>query len=82
MIKSDSALNCGDWSGLGNSKKFSVLLPDQSHLQVEALEPTTVIRLTLDEQLRLKAKHHDFQLTMFRVSAHERRPASATFASG
>ena len=49
---------------------FSVLLPDRSHLQVEALEPTTVIRLTLDELLQLTSKHHDFQLTMFRVSAN------------
>jgi predicted acylesterase/phospholipase RssA/CRP-like cAMP-binding protein len=49
---------------------FSVLLPDRSHLQVEALEPTTVVRLTLDELLRLAGKHREFQLTMFRVSAN------------
>lgn len=49
---------------------FSVLLPDRSHLQIEAIEPTIVIRLSLDELLRLTATHREFQLTMFRVSAN------------
>lgn len=49
---------------------FSVLLPDRSHLRVEAIDPTTVIRLTLDELLRLTAKYREFQLTMFRISAN------------
>jgi predicted acylesterase/phospholipase RssA/CRP-like cAMP-binding protein len=49
---------------------FSVLLPGRSHLQLEAAEPTTVIHLTLDELLRLTAKHREFQLTMFRVAAN------------
>src|SRR5262249_33476890 len=49
---------------------FSVLLPGRSHLHVEALEPTTVIRLSLDDLLRLTAKHRDFQLTMFRIAAN------------
>jgi len=49
---------------------FSVLLPDRSHLQVEALEPATVVRLTLDELLRLTSIHREFQLTMFRVAAN------------
>jgi predicted acylesterase/phospholipase RssA/CRP-like cAMP-binding protein len=49
---------------------FSVLLPDRSHLHVEAVEPTTVIRLGLDELLRLTAKHHEFQLSMFRIAAN------------
>lgn len=49
---------------------FSLLLLDRSHLQVEALETTTVIRLTLDALLRLTAQHRDFQLTMFRVAAN------------
>ncbi|MCE9608233.1 MAG: patatin-like phospholipase family protein [Planctomycetia bacterium] len=48
---------------------FSVLLPDRSHLRVEALEQSTVVRLTLDELLRLSSKHAEFQLTMFRVAA-------------
>src|SRR6516165_3412725 len=49
---------------------FSVLLPDRSHLHVEAVEPTTVIHLTLDELLRLTARHREFQLTMFRIAAN------------
>jgi predicted acylesterase/phospholipase RssA/CRP-like cAMP-binding protein len=49
---------------------FSVLLPDRSHLHVEAVEPTTVIHLALDELLRLTAKYREFQLTMFRIAAN------------
>src|SRR6516165_4574501 len=49
---------------------FSVLLPDRSHLHVEAAEPTTVIQLTLDELLRLTAKHREFQVSMFRIAAN------------
>jgi predicted acylesterase/phospholipase RssA/CRP-like cAMP-binding protein len=49
---------------------FSVLLPDRSHLHVEAVEPSTVIRLTLDDLLRLTAKYREFQLTMFRIAAN------------
>ena len=47
-----------------------MLLADRSYLQVEAVEPTTVMRLSLDELLRLTAKHSDFQLAMFRISAN------------
>src|SRR6516162_4247437 len=49
---------------------FSLLLPDRSHLHVEAVEPSTVIRLALDELLRLTAKHREFQLGMFRIAAN------------
>jgi predicted acylesterase/phospholipase RssA/CRP-like cAMP-binding protein len=49
---------------------FSVLLPDRSHLHIEAVEPTTVIHLTLDELLRLTAKHREFQVAMFRIAAN------------
>src|SRR5262249_30706227 len=49
---------------------FSMLLPDRSHLHVEAVEPTTVIHLGLDDLLRLTAKYREFQLTMFRIAAH------------
>lgn len=49
---------------------FSVLLPERSHLRVEAVESTTVIQLELDELLRLTAKHREFQLAMFRVAAN------------
>jgi predicted acylesterase/phospholipase RssA/CRP-like cAMP-binding protein len=49
---------------------FSVLLPDRSHLQVEAVEPTTVIQIALEELLRLTAKHREFQLSMFRIAAN------------
>jgi predicted acylesterase/phospholipase RssA/CRP-like cAMP-binding protein len=49
---------------------FSLLLVDRSHVHVEAVEPTTVLRLGLDDLLRLAAKHREFQLTMFRVAAN------------
>jgi predicted acylesterase/phospholipase RssA/CRP-like cAMP-binding protein len=49
---------------------FSVLLPDRSHLHVEAVEPTTVVRLPLDELLRLTARYREFQLAMFRIAAN------------
>jgi predicted acylesterase/phospholipase RssA/CRP-like cAMP-binding protein len=49
---------------------FSVLLEDRSHLHVEAVERTTVIRLALDELLRLTAKYREFQLSMFRIAAN------------
>jgi NTE family protein len=48
---------------------FSALLPDRSHLHVEALEDTTVIHLGLDDLLRLTAEHRGFHLAMFRVAA-------------
>jgi NTE family protein len=48
---------------------FAVGLPDRSHLRVHATEPSTGIRLTLSQLLRLTAKHEDFQLTMFRLAA-------------
>src|ERR1700730_13112493 len=41
---------------------FAVGLSDRSHLQVQATEPSTAIRLTLSDLLRLTAKHADFQL--------------------
>jgi predicted acylesterase/phospholipase RssA/CRP-like cAMP-binding protein len=49
---------------------FSVLLPGQSHLHVEAVEHTTVIQLALDDLLRLTAKYREFQITMFRIAAN------------
>jgi NTE family protein len=49
---------------------FYALLPDRSHLRVEAVEPTTVICLPLDELLRLTAKYREFQLAMFRIAAN------------
>jgi len=49
---------------------FSVLQPQPSHLHVEAVEPTTVIPLGLDDLLRLTSKYREFQLTMFRVAAN------------
>ena len=48
---------------------FALGLPERSHMQVQADEPSTAIRLTLSELLQLTAKHKDFQLTMFRVAA-------------
>jgi predicted acylesterase/phospholipase RssA/CRP-like cAMP-binding protein len=49
---------------------FSVLLPDRSHLHIQAVEPTTVILLGLDEMLRLTAKYREFQIAMFRIAAN------------
>jgi predicted acylesterase/phospholipase RssA/CRP-like cAMP-binding protein len=49
---------------------FSVLLPDRSHLHVEAVEPTTVIHLALDELLCLAAKYRDFQIAILRIAAN------------
>ena len=63
-IKKDSYVR-GSVVGL-----FSLGLSDRSHLHVEATEPSTAIRLTLSELLRLTANHADFQLCMFRLSAN------------
>jgi len=41
---------------------FSVSLSEGSHLQVQTLEPSTAIRLTLSDLLQLTAAHEDFQL--------------------
>src|SRR5205823_7373971 len=49
---------------------FSLGLSDRSHLQVQATEPSTAIRLTLSDLLQLTAKHADFQLAMFRLAAN------------
>jgi NTE family protein len=49
---------------------FAVGLSDRSHLHVQAAEPTTAIRLTLSDLLRLTAKYADFQLAMFRLAAN------------
>ncbi len=48
---------------------FALGLSDRSHFQVQATEPSTAIRLTLSDLLRLSAKYADFQLAMFRVAA-------------
>jgi predicted acylesterase/phospholipase RssA/CRP-like cAMP-binding protein len=49
---------------------FSLGLSERSYLQVQAAEPSTAIRLTLPNLLQLTAKHPDFQLAMFRLSAN------------
>jgi NTE family protein len=49
---------------------FALGLSDRSHLQVQATEPATAIRLTLSDLLQLTAKHTDFQLAMFRLAAN------------
>jgi predicted acylesterase/phospholipase RssA/CRP-like cAMP-binding protein len=48
---------------------FALGVSDRSHMEVEAIEPSTAIRLTLSDLLRLSAKHEDFQLAMFRLAA-------------
>jgi NTE family protein len=42
----------------------------RSLLHVEALEPSTAIRLTPSDLLQLAAKHADFQLALFRLAAN------------
>lgn len=49
---------------------FSMLLPDPSHLLVEAAETTTVLLLSLEELLRLCASHRQAQLAVLRLSAN------------
>jgi NTE family protein len=49
---------------------FSLGLSERSHLQVQAAEPSTAIRLTLSNLLQLTAKHADCQLAMFRLAAN------------
>jgi len=49
---------------------FSLGLSDRSHLQVEATEPSTAIRITLSNLLQLTAKHPEFQVAMFRLAAN------------
>jgi NTE family protein len=48
---------------------FALGLSDRSHMRIQATEPSTAIRLTLSDLLRLSATHEDFQLTMFRLAA-------------
>src|SRR5260370_1778445 len=47
----------------------SLGLSERSNLQVQATEPTTAIRLTLSDLLRLTSEHAEFQLAMFRLAA-------------
>ncbi len=49
---------------------FSVGSSDRSHMQFQATEPSTAIRLTQSNLLQLTAKHTEFQLAMFRMSAN------------
>jgi predicted acylesterase/phospholipase RssA/CRP-like cAMP-binding protein len=49
---------------------FSVGSSDRSHMQFQATEPSTAIRLTQSNLLQLTAKHAEFQLAMFRMSAN------------
>ena len=48
---------------------FALGLSERSHMQVQAAEPSTAIRLTLSDLLQLTARHADFQLAMFRLAA-------------
>lgn len=48
---------------------FSAMLPERSYLHVVASERATVVRLSLDDLLRLTAQHRQFQLAMLRVTA-------------
>ncbi|MBO0862672.1 MAG: patatin-like phospholipase family protein [Chloracidobacterium sp.] len=49
---------------------FSAPLAYRSRLQIEAVEPTTVIHLSLDELLRLASRYREFQLSLLRSSAN------------
>ena len=48
---------------------FALGVSDRSHMRIQATEPSTAIRLTLSDLLRLSAQHADFQLAMFRLAA-------------
>jgi CRP-like cAMP-binding protein len=41
---------------------LALSLPERSHIQVQATEPSTAIRLPLSDLLQLTARHPDFQL--------------------
>src|SRR6476661_10998720 len=43
---------------------------DRSSLHAEALEPSTAIRLTVFDVLRLAGKHGEFQVAMFRLAVN------------
>jgi NTE family protein len=49
---------------------FSVLLPHPSHLRVQALEASSVLRVSLEKLLRLTSKHREFQLAVLRLAAN------------
>lgn len=49
---------------------ISVLLPDRSHVRVDAAEHTTVIQVGLNNLLQLMARHRDFQLAVLRCAAN------------
>ena len=49
---------------------FALGLSERSHMQVQASEPSTAIRLTLSDLLQLTAKYADFQLALFRLAAN------------
>lgn len=48
---------------------ISALLPERSHVHVEAVEHTTVLQLALDDLLRLTARYPEFQLAMLSSAA-------------
>jgi NTE family protein len=48
---------------------FALGLSDRSHMRIQATEPSTAIRLTLSDLLRLTAQHADLQLAVFRLGA-------------
>jgi predicted acylesterase/phospholipase RssA len=48
---------------------ISVLLPERSHVHVEAVEHTTVLQLSLDDLLRLTARYPEFQLAVLGSAA-------------
>jgi predicted acylesterase/phospholipase RssA/CRP-like cAMP-binding protein len=49
---------------------FSIGSSDHSHMHFQVTEPSTAIRLTQSNLLQLTAKHAEFQLAMFRMSAN------------
>ena len=48
---------------------FAVGLSDRSHLEVEAIESSTAIRLTLSDLLGIERERVDFRLAMFHFSS-------------
>ncbi|MGV3484272.1 MAG: patatin-like phospholipase family protein [Planctomycetaceae bacterium] len=49
---------------------FSLLAPGSTHLQLTAVEPTTLIQFPLEEVLNLAARHRQFQLAMLTAAAN------------
>ena len=48
---------------------FAVAQPEDYRVDVKAMEPTSLLKLSFDELLRLTAKHRQFQLNVYRLAS-------------